>query len=62
MRLRAHANGWDDVDQLELETLSSVHWFNHDRLHSYCDDIPPAEFKAAFYAARQATPIGVGNQ
>jgi putative transposase len=23
---------WDDVDQLELETLSWVHWFNHDRL------------------------------
>jgi putative transposase len=26
------ANGWDDVDQLELETLSWVHWYNHDRL------------------------------
>jgi len=54
--------GWDDVDQLELETLSWVHWFNHDRLHSHCDDVPPAEFEAAFYAAQQAAPIGVGNQ
>ena len=26
---------WDDVDQLELETLSWVHWFNDQRLHSH---------------------------
>jgi len=56
------ATGWDDVDQLELETLSWVHWFNHDRLHSYCGDIPPAEFEAAFYAAQRAVPTGVGIQ
>ena len=56
------ATGWDDVDQLELETLSWVHWFNHDRLHSHCHDVPPAEFEAAFYAALQTAPIGVGNQ
>lgn len=56
------ATGWDDVDQLELETLSWVHWFNHDRLHSHCHDVPPAEFEAAFYAAQQTAPAGVGNQ
>jgi putative transposase len=36
---------WDDVDQLELETLSWVWWFNEQRLHSHCGDIPPAEFE-----------------
>lgn len=56
------ATGWDDVDHLELETLSWVHWFNHDRLHSHCDDIPPAEFEAAFYADQQTAPTGVGIQ
>jgi putative transposase len=56
------AGGWDDVDQLELATLSWVHWFNHERLHSHCEDVPPDEFEAAHYAAQQATPIGVGNQ
>ena len=56
------ATGWDDVDELDLATLSWVHWFNHDRLHSHCDDVPPAEFEAAFYAAQQADPAGVGNQ
>lgn len=55
-------NGWDDVDDLELATLSWVHWFNEQRLHSHCDDVPPAEFEAAFYAAQQADPAGVGNQ
>ena len=53
---------WDDVDELELATLSWVHWFNEHRLHGHCHDTPPAEFEAAFYAAQQATPTGVGNQ
>ena len=53
---------WNDVDELELATLSWVHWFNEDRLHGHCDDVPPAEFEAAFYAAQQTAPIGVGNQ
>jgi putative transposase len=55
-------NGWDDVDELELATLSWVHWFNHERLHGHCDDVPPAEFEAAFYAAQQSDPTGVGIQ
>jgi putative transposase len=40
------SHGWADVDELELATLSWVHWFNHDRLHGYCGDIPPAEYEA----------------
>ncbi len=51
---------WDDVDQLELETLAWVHWFNEQRLHGHCDDVPPAEFEAAFYAAQQTDSAGVG--
>jgi len=56
------AAGWDDVDELELATLSWVHWFNEQRLHSHCGDVPPAEFEAAFYAAQQADPPRVGTQ
>jgi putative transposase len=56
------ANGWDDVDELELATLGWVHWFNEHRLHGHCDDRPPAEFEAAFYAAQQPDPAGVGIQ
>jgi putative transposase len=54
--------GWDDVDELELATLSWVHWFNEHRLHGHCDDMPPAQFEAAFYAAQQTDAAGVGNQ
>jgi putative transposase len=53
---------WNDVDELELATLSWVHWFNEDRLHGHCGDVPPAELEAAFYAAQQADPTGVGIQ
>ena len=53
---------WDDVAELELATLTWVHWFNHDRLHGHCHHVPPAEFEAAFYAAQQADPAGVGIQ
>ena len=56
------ATGWDDVDQVELATLSWVHWFNQQRLHSHCGDVPPAEHEAAFYAAQQPDPAGVGTQ
>ena len=54
--------GWEDVDELELATLSWVHWFNEQRLHGHCRDVPPAEFEAAFYADQQTDPAGVGIQ
>jgi putative transposase len=60
--VRSDSDGWDDVDQLELATLSGVHWFNEHRLHSHSGDVPPAESEAAFYAAPQAYPTGVGIQ
>ena len=53
---------WEGVDELELATLSWVHWFNHDRLHSHCDDVPPAELEAAFYAAQHPDLTEVGTQ
>jgi putative transposase len=56
------ATGWDDVDELELATLSWVHWFNEDRLHGHCEYVPPAEYEAAFYAAQEPDPAGVGIQ
>jgi putative transposase len=54
--------GWDDVDHLELATLGWVHWFNHDRLHSHCGHVPPAELEAAFYAAQHTDQTVIGTQ
>lgn len=51
---------WDDVDEIELATLSWVHWFNDQRLHGHCGDIPSAEFEMAIYAAQLTDPTGVG--
>ena len=53
---------WKSVEDVELATLSWVHWHNTERLHSHCGDAPPAEFETAFYAAQPATPTGVGIQ
>jgi putative transposase len=53
---------WRNVDEVELATLEWVHWFNTQRLHGALGDTPPEEFEAAFYAAQQADPVGVGIQ
>ena len=58
----ARTGPWKTVEDVELATLSWVHWHNTSRLHGYLADRTPAEFEAAFYAAQQATPAGVGNQ
>ena len=41
---------WRNVDHVELATLAYVEWFNHRRLHSELDHVPPAEFEANYYA------------
>jgi putative transposase len=40
---------WRGVDDLELATLSWVHWFNETRLHSAIGHVPPIEFEQAYY-------------
>ena len=45
---------WRGVDDLELATLSWVHWFNENRLHSSIGNLPPLEYEAAYY--RQNDP------
>ena len=45
---------WRGVDELELATLSWVHWFNHQRLHSKIGYVPPVEHEQTYY--RQTGP------
>ena len=49
---------WRGVDDLELGTLSWVHWFNSTRLHGSVGHVPPVEYEAAHYTAlvEQAVP------
>jgi transposase InsO family protein len=46
----ARKGPWKTIEQLELATLTWVHWHNTQRLHGYLGDVPPAEFEATFYA------------
>lgn len=36
---------WHGVDDVTLATLEWVAWYNNDRLHSACGNIPPKEFE-----------------
>ena len=40
---------WKTVDDVELATLGWVTWFNTVRLHGTLNDIPPAEYEAAYH-------------
>jgi putative transposase len=51
----ARSGPWRTVDDVELGTLGWVHWHNHQRLHSYLNDVPPTEFEQTFYATQQGT-------
>ena len=47
---------WRKIEDVELATLSWVHWFNSQRLHGYLNDVPPIEYEEAHYA--QLAPTG----
>jgi putative transposase len=40
---------WRTLGELELATAAWVHWYNTERLHGTCGDIPPAEFEETYY-------------
>ncbi|MBV8346416.1 MAG: IS3 family transposase [Mycolicibacterium sp.] len=50
----ARTGPWKTIEDVELATLSWVHWHNTRRLHGYLNDIPPAEFEATFYATKRS--------
>lgn len=49
---------WKTIEAVELETLSWVHWWNTERLHSYLDDLPPVEYETAFYDRKELQATG----
>ena len=53
---------WKTIADIELATLGWVHWHNHERLHVYLDDVPPAEFEQSFYATKRTDQALVGIQ
>lgn len=47
---------WPGIEAVEAATLTWVHWYNHDRLHSHCNHTPPAEYENTYYAAPNRAP------
>jgi putative transposase len=57
---------WRTVEDVELATLSWVHWYNTERLHEYIGYVPPAEFERKWTENRpldcaQGPAIGDGG-
>jgi putative transposase len=40
---------WDDVGDVTLATMEWAGWYNSERLHSACGNIPPKEFEENYY-------------
>jgi len=49
-------NSWNDAAEVMLATSRWVFWYNNERLHSWCGDIPPMEFEEAFWGGGLAQP------
>jgi putative transposase len=47
---------WRTTGEVERATAAWVGWWNRDRLHGACGNIPPAEFEAAYHRALAAPP------
>jgi putative transposase len=45
---------WRSLEQVELATAAWVDWWNHRRLHSAIDNMPPAEYEALYHHQREA--------
>jgi putative transposase len=44
-----HRRSWRSLEQVELATAEWVDWWNHRRLHSAIDDLPPADYEARYH-------------
>ena len=60
-KVRRHGP-WRSLEHLELATLEWVDWFNHRRLNSWCGNIPPAEYEAAYYTRLRDSANPAGSQ
>jgi transposase InsO family protein len=52
-----HRHSWRNREELELETLRWVDWFNHRRLLGSIGHIPPAEAEANYHQHQRESAI-----
>ena len=48
---------WRTIEDVELATLSWVHWYNTERLHEYLGYVPPSEFEEMWAKANTSTTL-----
>jgi len=51
---------WRGLNDVEIETLIWIDWFNDRRLYEPLGYIPPAEYEAVYYRDKEAQAIGAG--
>jgi len=55
-----HLGPWRGVDQVEMETLIWVDWWNNRRLLEPIGNIPPVELEELYYRQQQSPAVPVG--
>ena len=48
---------WQDANDVMIGTADWVRWYNEERIHSYCGDMPPKEYEEIYYKARASGKI-----
>jgi putative transposase len=43
---------WKGLADVTKATMEWVEWYNAQRIHSYCKNVPPLEYEEAFYQAQ----------
>ncbi|SDI48975.1 Integrase core domain-containing protein, partial [Sinosporangium album] len=54
--------GWKGVMDVTIATMEWVAWYNSERLHSYCGNVPPAEYEETFNRSIASTDLAAENQ
>src|SRR5690606_570454 len=44
--------GWENIMDVTIATMEWVAWYNTERIHSYCGNVPPREYEEAFHRSR----------
>lgn len=53
---------WQGVGDVMAATMDWVYWYNEERLHSYCGDMPPKEFEEIYYEALESGKMRGSSQ
>ncbi len=54
--------GWEGVMDVTIATMEWVAWYNTERLHSYCGNIPPKEYAEQFCKNLESAKMAEANQ